>query len=88
MESQPSDRRTGRVPKGTAIGHTQRRSVRDFLRQVSEQASPESSKATKFKASLENLIESATDEEIEGIMVVIARKWRLRNSNQEKELCA
>jgi transcriptional regulator with XRE-family HTH domain len=62
-------------------------SVRDFLRQVSEQASPEP-KATKFKASLENLIESATDEEIEGIMVAIARKWRLRNSNQEKELCA
>lgn len=63
-------------------------SVRDFLRQVSEEASPESSKPTKFKASLENLIESATDEEIEGIMVAIARKWRLRNSNQEKELCA
>lgn len=63
-------------------------SVRDFLRQVSEQASPESSKPTKFKASLENLIESATDEEIEGIMVAIARKWRLKNSNQEKELCA
>ncbi|MCC5670618.1 hypothetical protein LC653_44340 [Nostoc sp. CHAB 5784] len=63
-------------------------SVSHFLRQVSEQASPEVSKPNKFQASLENLIESATDEEVEGIMLAIARKWRLRNSNQEKELCA
>ena len=63
-------------------------SVSYFLRQVSEESSPEPSKLNKFKASLENLVESATDEEIEGIMLAIARKWRLRNSNQEKELCA
>ncbi len=63
-------------------------SVSDFLRQVSEETSPEVSKPNKFQASLENLIDSATDEEVEGIMLAIARKWRLKNNNQGKELCA
>lgn len=62
-------------------------SVNHFLRQVMETASADPRPA-KFKASLENLIESATDEEIEGLMVAIARKWRLKSNHQEKELCA
>lgn len=63
-------------------------SVNHFLKQVMELTAPAEPRPAKFKASLENLVESATDEEIEGLMVVIARKWRLKSNHQEKELCA
>lgn len=53
-----------------------------FLKLVSAEAHP---KQATFRGGLEALIECATDEEIEGVMLAIARRWRLRNN---KELCA
>ncbi|KOP23138.1 hypothetical protein AMR41_27945 [Hapalosiphon sp. MRB220] len=56
-----------------------------FLKLVGEAAIPQQSKPISLKNGFEALVECATDDEIEEIMLAIARKWRLRNS---KELCA
>jgi hypothetical protein len=42
-------------------------------------------KQVSFQGGLEALIESATDDEIESVMLAIARKWRVKN---HKELYA
>lgn len=68
-----------------AMETLERGSVKYFMSLVSETVSPTTPQMS-YKASLETLVEAATDEEVEAVMLAIACRWRVKNGT--KELCA
>jgi transcriptional regulator with XRE-family HTH domain len=62
-------------------------SIEYFLNQVQKSAAipqkPETSQVS-FRYSLSSLVEAATDEEIEGVLLAVSKRWRTRLTTSDK----
>lgn len=65
-----------------AMESLEKGSVKYFMSLVSEAVSP-TIPQVGYVASLENLVAAATDEEVEAVMLAIARKWKVKNTTTE-----